>query len=299
MPNTRPILMLAAFALCASGSAQAGTLYRCAGKDGGRVYSSTAEGYSKCEKLASYTPERAAASVKATAAAVDPAVTVPASTSSGTPKNIEFRTGTATAPPIAPSSTGGNRVVRGSVYRVEKNGIVHYTNVKPGGRVQGQVSVLFTYVETCFACSAKPRVSFQNVSLKLDDFAEEVTAAVSATGVEEALVRAVIHAESAFNPGAQSHKGAQGLMQLIPATASRFGVTDSFTPKQNVLGGTKYLAWLLKRFDGNLQLAAAGYNAGEGAVDRYGGVPPYSETQRYVERVGVLVERYRLALASR
>jgi soluble lytic murein transglycosylase-like protein len=82
-------------------------------------------------------------------------------------------------------------------------------------------------------------------------------------------------------------------MQLMPATARRFGVGDAFNPQQNIQGGVKYLAWLLKRFDGNLTLAAAGYNAGEGAVDKYKGVPPYSETQRYVQRVGVLAERYR------
>lgn len=93
--------------------------------------------------------------------------------------------------------------------------------------------------------------------------------------------------------------GAQGLMQLMPATAARFGVSNAYDASQNIRGGVKYLAWLLKRFDGDLTLAAAGYNAGEGAVDKYDGVPPYKETQRYVQRVGVLAERYRGALASR
>ena len=87
-------------------------------------------------------------------------------------------------------------------------------------------------------------------------------------------------------------------MQLIPATASRFGVTDVFQPEQNIRGGVQYLAWLLKRYNGDLTLAAAGYNAGEGAVDRHGGVPPYAETQRYVQRVGQLADRYRGALAG-
>ena len=109
----------------------------------------------------------------------------------------------------------------------------------------------------------------------------------------------VRHAESAFNPTALSHAGAQGLMQLMPATARRFGVTDSYDASQNIRGGVQYLAWLLKRFNGNLTLAAAGYNAGEGAVDRHKGVPPYSETQRYVQRVGVLAERYRGVQAAR
>src|SRR3546814_17601878 len=82
-------------------------------------------------------------------------------------------------------------------------------------------------------------------------------------------------------------------MQLMPATAQRFGVGNPFDAGQNIQGGVKYLAWLLKRFNGDLTLAAAGYNAGEGAVDKYNGVPPYKETQRYVQRVGVLAERSR------
>ena len=98
---------------------------------------------------------------------------------------------------------------------------------------------------------------------------------------------------------ALSHAGAQGLMQLMPATARRFGVTDSYNAGQNIRGGAQYLAWLLKRFNGNLTLAAAGYNAGEGAVAKYGGVPPYNETQRYVQRVAVLADRYRQAVAAR
>lgn len=83
------------------------------------------------------------------------------------------------------------------------------------------------------------------------------------------------------------------MASIQPSQAERFGVTDAFDPAQNIRGGVRYLAWLLKRFNGDLTLAAAGYNAGEGAVDRHGGVPPYRETQTYVQRVGVLAERYR------
>ena len=126
----------------------------------------------------------------------------------------------------------------------------------------------------------------------------EIRAAAQQYGVDEAIVRAIIHAESAYNPNALSRVGAQGLMQLMPATARRFGVGNAFDAGQNIRGGVQYLAWLLKRFNGDLTLAAAGYNAGEGAVDKYSGVPPYSETQRYVERVGVLADRYRGAIAS-
>lgn len=99
------------------------------------------------------------------------------------------------------------------------------------------------------------------------------------------LVLAVVEAESNFNPQALSPKNAQGLMQLIPATAERFGVQDVWDPEENLRGGMAYLRWLLKYFKGDVTLALAAYNAGEGAVDRHGGVPPYAETRAYVERI--------------
>ena len=99
------------------------------------------------------------------------------------------------------------------------------------------------------------------------------------------LVLAVIEAESNFNPKALSPKNAQGLMQLIPETAERFGVEDAWDPEQNIRGGMAYLRWLLKQFNNDIQLALAGYNAGEGAVQKYGGIPPYKETQSYVAKI--------------
>jgi len=99
------------------------------------------------------------------------------------------------------------------------------------------------------------------------------------------LVLAVVEVESNFNPTAKSHKNAQGLMQLIPETAERFGVQDVWDPEQNLRGGMAYLRWLLDHFEGDVKLALAGYNAGEGAVKRHGGVPPYKETQAYVKRI--------------
>ena len=104
-------------------------------------------------------------------------------------------------------------------------------------------------------------------------------------GISEGLIKAVMHTESGFNIHARSPVGAQGLMQLMPATAQRFNVNNAYDPEQNILAGAKYLAWLLKRFNGNTQLALAGYNAGEGNVAKYGGIPPFRETQDYVRRV--------------
>ena len=103
------------------------------------------------------------------------------------------------------------------------------------------------------------------------------------------LVRAVIQVESAFNPRAVSPKGAMGLMQLMPATAAKFGVTDPFNPGENIRAGVSYLRQLLDRYDNNEQLALAAYNAGPGAVDKYGSkVPPYKETQNYVHKIAGL-----------
>lgn len=104
-------------------------------------------------------------------------------------------------------------------------------------------------------------------------------------GVSSDLIRAIIRVESSFDEYAVSSKGAKGLMQLMPATARRFGVSNPFDPAQAIMGGTEYLAYLLGLFRGNIDLAAAGYNAGENAVLRYGGVPPYKETRNYVVRV--------------
>jgi soluble lytic murein transglycosylase-like protein len=103
--------------------------------------------------------------------------------------------------------------------------------------------------------------------------------------VDPALVRAVIETESNWNPRAYSHKGAGGLMQLIPTTAQRFGAYDVFNPQQNIDAGVKYLRTLLERYNGNLDLALAAYNAGEGAVERAHGIPAYRETRNYVQRV--------------
>lgn len=124
---------------------------------------------------------------------------------------------------------------------------------------------------------------------RAERFEHLIAAASTEHGVRADLVRAVIQAESAFDPAARSHKGAIGLMQLMPATATELGVTDPYDPEQNIRGGVAYLKSLLVHYSGNEELALAAYNAGPGAVDRYDGVPPYRETRNYISRIQAFV----------
>lgn len=144
----------------------------------------------------------------------------------------------------------------------------------------------------CYACNPTSKINWHTIRLNTDDYADTVRAIAKKYKIDAALVRAVIHAESAFNAKALSKKGAQGLMQLMPGTAKDLGVTNAFDVQQNIEGGVKYLAGLLNTFDGDIKLATAAYNAGPGAVKRFKGIPPYAETEVYVERVGILHQRY-------
>lgn len=313
--------VLLGFALLAipATNAIAGSVYRCDTGDGSTTYSNKRVTGASCKLVGSYKAQRAkprfsiaAASRSASQSFNTPSSqrvamgnSIPPATIFGSPASASIpatiRAAPVAAPAVAAPSVAGPRRIRGQVYSYIKDGIRTYTSTRPKGAagVSGLRAIQYSYMETCYACSAKPGFSFSTVRLNTAAFQAEIAAAAREHGVDEAIVRAIIHAESAFNPNALSRVGAQGLMQLMPGTARRFGVSDSFNAAQNISGGVKYLAWLLKRFNGNLSLAAAGYNAGEGAVDKYNGVPPYSETQRYVQRVGLLAERYRGTVAAR
>lgn len=134
---------------------------------------------------------------------------------------------------------------------------------------------------------AAVRPSFSKLRNAFDELIE---AAASRHGLEFGLVKAVIHTESGFDPNARSGPGAQGLMQLMPATARRYRVGNAYDPAQNIEAGARHLRYLLNRYQ-DLPLALAAYNAGEGNVDKYGGIPPFPETQDYVQRVTGRFER--------
>ena len=179
------------------------------------------------------------------------------------------------------------------VYKwVDENGIVTYSNV---AAPKGQDFQVLRF--PCYAADPKCRsVSWEKVPLNTQAYRTEIRSASQFSDVEESLIRAIIHAESAYQPDAQSPKGAQGLMQLMPATQSELDVSNPFDPEDNIRGGTRYLSQLLTEFDGDYELAAAAYNAGPTAVYKFGGVPPYDETQEYVRRVKILYRRYDQAL---
>lgn len=326
------LLMLGCGLLLASRPAQAAVLYRCSGSQGEVVFASSKAGYRDCRQVASFpTPaphagphrvmskevtslawvtgwaettakpiapivvslDRVEAGVETTAQVAPPP--------SGKPGQWSYSESRSDLPPAlaaaAASDSADNRVLRGAVYRVvHRDGSVEYTNITPAGGKASNVTRLFSYIATCMACNLHSTINWGTVALNLDAYKDVIREASLESGVDEALIRAIIHAESAFNPRAMSLKGAQGLMQLMPGTANDMGVLDAFDPSQNIRGGARYLGLLMKNFNGDVRLAAAAYNAGPGAVQHYNGVPPFAETQVYVQRVGELVQRYTRAL---
>jgi soluble lytic murein transglycosylase len=179
--------------------------------------------------------------------------------------------------------------VKADIYRyVDANGAVHFTNAPQYTNRPNKKNWSFYRKETRSAATVA------NVSMP-HAFSDIIRQHAASYRLEEALVRAVIKAESNYNPYSISKKGAQGLMQLIPSTARLMQVSDPFDPAQNIRGGSNYLRLMLDQFNGNLDLALAAYNAGPNAVQRHGGIPPYEETRNYVQRVRRYLEQYRRA----
>ncbi len=167
---------------------------------------------------------------------------------------------------------------------VDDDGRRFFVNADPPAKVNLTTSKprpnIYLPAESSFTGHSRPAVDMGR-----DGVEKLVREAADRHSVDPALVRAVIETESNWNPKAWSHKGAGGLMQLIPTTAHRYGASDVFNPQQNIDAGVKHLKWLLERYNGNLDLALAAYNAGEGAVDRAHGIPAFRETRSYVQKV--------------
>ena len=190
-----------------------------------------------------------------------------------------------------PNLWGAMGKFHGTLYQREQDGkIVYGTRNLPGS------TPLFQYTV------ATPPASPAHVGLgaigkpQLDVYKPEFKSAARTTGVDEAWLRAIAHAESFYAADAVSSKGAKGVMQLMPEVIGDYGVKDPFSPKQSIMAGARLLKTLEDRYGGDDVLAAAAYNAGIGAVERYGGVPPYAETQGYVGKVSELYARYRKAM---
>jgi soluble lytic murein transglycosylase-like protein len=177
----------------------------------------------------------------------------------------------------------------------EPDGTIRFTSKAPPQGIQAEV---FTGKGSSFAYykddlkNYHARYSFGGTVRLHDRYHAFITRIARAYGLPAELLKAVIHAESAFNPFAVSAKGAKGLMQIMPDRGRSLGVRNLFVPEENIEAGARHLAFLVRKYSGKLALALAAYNAGEGAVEKYGGIPPYAETQGYVRRVLRLKDRY-------
>ncbi|HEV8692920.1 MAG TPA: lytic transglycosylase domain-containing protein [Lysobacter sp.] len=193
-----------------------------------------------------------------------------------------------------PNLWGALGVVNGTLYERQQDGKTVYSTRE----LPGSVKVLSFTVETPPGEPAHAGLG-RIGKPRLDKFAVQFRAAAKKNGIEDAWLRAIAHAESGLDDKAVSPKGAQGVMQLMPETAREYGVADVFSSAQSIEAGARHLRALLQRYRGDLTLAAAAYNAGVGAVARYGGVPPYRETQAYIAKVQALHASYRVALAKK
>ncbi|AAZ18221.1 possible lytic transglycosylase [Psychrobacter arcticus 273-4] len=175
----------------------------------------------------------------------------------------------------------------------DKGGQVLLTNVNPSGnfdKFTKKVKVTY-YKDSSLYDSGSSNSSNDYGSSSAsssgtrNSYDSYILASAQRHGVDPGLMKAMMHTESAFNPNARSPVGAQGLMQLMPATARRFKVSNPWNPADNIEGSAKYIAWLMRRFNNNVEFAVAGYNAGEGNIDKYNGIPPFKETRNYVKSV--------------
>jgi len=169
------------------------------------------------------------------------------------------------------------------VYK-ENDGTVWYTNVTPSSQDSTRYKLIEVKGRQTATKSCRGMTE-EKLAIRAADYQKDIKEISSEFSVDPKLVKAVIRNESCFDRTATSSAGAEGLMQLMPATARSLGVEDSFQPQQNIRGGVEYLSELVTRYHNNLTLALAAYNAGPGAVAKYDGVPPYPETQKYIKRV--------------
>jgi len=211
--------------------------------------------------------------------------TAPEPGSKCTPKEIEDTAGK------LPNLWGELGTVQGTLYERTQDGKTVYGTRK----LPGATPVLKFTVQTPPGSPAHPGLGKVGKP-QLKPFDREFRAAAKANKVDDAFVRAIAHAESGFDARATSAKGAMGVMQLMPDTARELGVSDGYAHEQSIRGGARHLSALLRRYKGDYTRAAAAYNAGIGAVAKYGGVPPYKETLEYVQKVEALHILYRQAL---
>lgn len=203
----------------------------------------------------------------------------------------------AEAPETSEADSGGTAAVR--IYKyVDPRGVIHLTDRPPDARYK----LIYSGTTLAYASAPPNLVDLSTEKLTGEGFAlyaPIIAEIAQRNNLDPALIHAVIKAESAYHSDAVSPKGAVGLMQLIPGTARRYGVTDSTDPVENIGGGARYLRYLLDLFDNDMRLALAGYNAGENAVIRNDyQIPPYAETRYYVTRVMSLYQAYRTQLAQ-
>ena len=201
------------------------------------------------------------------------------------PQGVRFRRAPAWALFLVATgslSTIGSEAAAADIYRsVGADGVISFTTKKTGGQLYAK------------GRRNPARMPGDDNPERFSRYEAHIREAAALYQIPAELVRAVIRVESDFDPRAVSPKNARGLMQMIPATAERMMVSDVFDPRENIFGGTRYLRVLANLFNGDIELTVAAYNAGEGAVMRHGGIPPYAETKDYVARVLSLYRQYR------